>query len=445
MDKLLAYFSNPDVILADIHQWLDEHVLNTGGFLQLLAVVLAFAVAFGLAPMLRRRYLTRISARGETLDSSTRNLFLHKLILPGVWLVILWGLLLCLQAGGWSYDLVKIVVSLLTAWVIIRIGSSFIHDKTLAHTLAVVAWTLAALSILNLLAPAADLLDRISFPAGEMEVSLLSILLGIFYFVILLWLANLIANVVEGQLQTYAPLTPAIRVLVVKLLRILLVVAVFMIVIGSIGVDLTLFAVFGGALGVGIGFGLQKVVSNFVSGIILLLDKSIKPGDVIALGDSYGVVKSLNARYVSLETLDGIEHLIPNEELITTRVENWSYSYNRVRLHIPVGIHYKADVRLAMRLCLEAANETDRVLKSEDMLPICNLSGFGDSSVDLDILVWIDDPQHGTGNVQSQILLRVWDKFHEHGIEIPYPQRDLHLRSSDVNFAGSSSAGGDEH
>jgi len=438
MDKLRAYFSDPDTLLADAHMWLGEHVFNMGGILQLLAIALALAAARALAPILRRRYLARLARRGETLQSSTRNLFLHRLILPAAWLVILWVLLLCLRAGGWSFDLVRIVVSLLTAWVVIRLGSSFIRDQALAHTLAIVAWTLAALGILDLLAPAADMLDRVSLPAGDTQISLLTVILGVFYLVILLWLANLIANMAEDQLQSYSPLTPAIRVLVIKLVRIFLVIAAVLVAIGSIGVDLTLFAVFGGALGVGLGFGLQKVVSNFVSGIILLLDKSIKPGDVIALGESYGIVKSLNARYVSLETLDGIEHLIPNEELITTRVENWSYSYNRVRLHIPVGIHYKSDVRLAMRLCLEAAQETDRVLKHEDMRSICNLSAFGDSSVDLDLLVWIEDPQNGTGNVRSEILLRIWDKFREHGIEIPYPQRDLHLRSSDISLGGGA-------
>ncbi len=183
----------------------------------------------------------------------------------------------------------------------------------------------------------------------------------------------------------------------------------------------------GGAIGVGIGFGLQKIFSNLISGFILLLDKSIKPGDTIIVEGSYGRVDTLSARYVSVITRDGIEHLVPNEEMIVNRVENWSYSHNNVRLRIPVGVHYNSNVRKAIELCLQAADETERVLKSPK--PACLLKGFGDSSVDLEIRIWVRDPMNGCSNVKSQVLLSVWDKFHEHNIEIPYPQRDLHLRS----------------
>ena len=199
------------------------------------------------------------------------------------------------------------------------------------------------------------------------------------------------------------------------------------------GNHLTALTVFGGALGIGIGLGLQKVASNLVSGLTLLMDKSIKPNDVIAVGDTYGWIASLGARYAAVRTRDGIEHLIPNEELITQRVENWSHSDKTVRLKVPVGISYKSDVRLAMRLCLEAAGTVERVLAAPE--PRCLLRGFGDSSVDLEIRIWIDDPEEGRANVMSEVLLGVWDRFHEHGIEIPFPQRDLHLKSSDVRLA----------
>ena len=175
----------------------------------------------------------------------------------------------------------------------------------------------------------------------------------------------------------------------------------------------------------------------FISGIILLLDKSIKPGDVIAIGDTYGWVKSLNARYVSLETRDGVEHLIPNEELIITRVENWSFSNSRIRLRIPVGVHYNSDVRKAVKLCVEAASQPERILDEPKV--VCHLKGFGDSSVDLEIRAWIGDPQNGRSSVINEILLGVWDKFHEHGIEIPYPQRDIHFKNSlDINGPSGS-------
>ena len=177
----------------------------------------------------------------------------------------------------------------------------------------------------------------------------------------------------------------------------------------TVGIDLTAFAVFTGAVGVGIGFGLQKAVSNFISGISILIDKSIKPGDVISVGDTYGWVSSLGARYVSVVTRDATEYLIPNEQLITERVINWSYSTAEVRLKLPVGISYSADVRKAIELCQQAANETPRVLNQPK--PACLLKGFGDNAVNLELRVWINDPRNGVSNVKSEVFLRIWDNF----------------------------------
>jgi small-conductance mechanosensitive channel len=160
---------------------------------------------------------------------------------------------------------------------------------------------------------------------------------------------------------------------------------------------------------------------------MLLLDKSVKPGDVISVGESYGWVSSLGARYVSVVTRDGTEYLIPNEDLITHQVVNWSHTSSHVRLKIPIGISYNADVHKARALCLEAAAETPRVLKEPS--PVCLLLGFGDSSVELELRIWIQDPKNGVHNVKSDVLLLVWDKFHAHGVEIPFPQRDLHLKT----------------
>jgi small-conductance mechanosensitive channel len=177
----------------------------------------------------------------------------------------------------------------------------------------------------------------------------------------------------------------------------------------TVGIDLTAFAVFTGAVGVGIGFGLQKAVSNFISGLFILIDKSIKPGDVISVGNTYGWVSSLGTRYVSVVTRDAIEYLIPNEEVITERVINWSYSSAEVRLKLPVGISYGADVRQAIELCQGAASETRRVLSEPE--PVCLLKGFGDNGVDLELRIWINDPKNGVSNVKSDVFLRIWDKF----------------------------------
>ena len=222
--------------------------------------------------------------------------------------------------------------------------------------------------------------------------------------------------------------TPAAGVLFGKLIRVLLFTIAIVVGLNSVGIDLTAFAVFSGAIGLGIGFGLQKVFSNLISGVILIMDRSVKPGDVIAIGDTYGWINSLSARYVSLITRDGTEHLITNEEMISQRVENWSFSNRLVRLRIGFGISYRSDLRKAMELAIEAAGEPDRIL--EDPKPVCHLLGFGDSSVNLELRVWIRDPQNGLTNVKSQVLLGIWDRFQEHGVEFPFPQHDLHLKSA---------------
>jgi small-conductance mechanosensitive channel len=217
-------------------------------------------------------------------------------------------------------------------------------------------------------------------------------------------------------------------VLLAKLAKIFLVTVAVLAAVTSVGINWAALAVFGGAVGVGIGFGLQKVVSNLISGVILLLDRSIKPGDVIEVGETYGWINKLAARYTSVITRDGREHLVPNEDMITMPVINWTYSSTKVRRHIPVGVSYKADLRKAMDLMIAAALETPRVLDDPD--PKCLIKGFGDSAVNLELRLWIADPQNGVANVASDVMLKIWDKFHEHGIEIPYPQRDLHLISA---------------
>ena len=415
--KLLIWFEH----------WLTGSILIVDNLFQLGVILMSFAIAFWIGrPLAAKHRQWRIS-KGTPLISGTLPNALNALILHLTLFLLLCIYFVTAKNFGWPDSIIRIVISLLSAWIIIRLTATLIRADFWRITVAILAWSVAALNILGLLKPALMLLDSTAFQIGNLNISLLTLVKGFVYLVIFLWLANLVSNFIQQQLRKSSSLTPSAAVLTSKLIHITLVTAAFLMAISTVGIDLTLFAVFGGALGVGLGFGLQKVVSNFISGIILLLDKSIKPGDVISIGDTYGWVKSLNARYVSLDTRDGIEHLIPNEELITTRVENWSYSNNRIRLKIPVGVHYQSDVKKSIELCLEAADDTDRILETPK--PVCLLTGFGDSSVDLEIRLWINDPQNGISNVKSEVLLKVWDKFHQHGIEIPYPQRDLHIKS----------------
>jgi small-conductance mechanosensitive channel len=205
----------------------------------------------------------------------------------------------------------------------------------------------------------------------------------------------------------------------------------FAIALSTIGLDLSSFAILGGAIGVGIGFGLQKVVSNLVSGLILLIDRSIKPGDVIEIEGTYGWINSLRARYASVITRDGKEHLIPNEDLITNRVINWSFSDRNVRVRVPVGISYDANPRDAIKLCLDSANASARTLQNPE--PKCLVTGFGENSIDLELRFWIDDPSNGVGNIRSEVLLGIWDRFKENGVNIPFPQRDVRIIKGELS------------
>jgi small-conductance mechanosensitive channel len=231
----------------------------------------------------------------------------------------------------------------------------------------------------------------------------------------------------DDRLQRNMQLTPSAQVLFGKGVKFSLFTLAFVLALSSAGVNLTSLAVLSGAIGVGVGFGLQTIFANLVSGIILLFEKSIKPGDTVEMGGVYGVVRSLNARFTSVLTRDGKEYLIPNENLITNEVVIWTHTDPNVRLKIPVGISYDADPRLALRLMEEAARKVPRVLR--DPAPAGRLTGFGDNSVDLEVRIWIRDAEQGVVNVQSEVLLNIWDAFKAHSIEIPFPQRDLHLRS----------------
>ena len=325
-----------------------------------------------------------------------------------------------------SEGLIRPFTSAASAWAIYRLIAGFTKSRAWLRLIAVFAFSLAALHSFGLLRTTLDVLELFSFKVGDRTISFLGLLNGVAILLFLLWVSSLLGSSGEKKIRKLPHLPPSLQVLLIKILRVLLFFLSFVVALSTIGLDLSSFALLGGAIGVGIGFGLQKVVSNLVSGLILLLDRSIKPGDVIEIDGTYGWINSLRARYASVITRDGKEHLIPNEDLITNRVVNWSFSDRNVRVRVPLGISYGNDPRLAIDLCLEAALSVSRIL--QDPEPRCLLVGFGDNSVDLELRFWIDDPSNGVGNIRSAVLLAIWDKFKDNGIEIPFPQRDLHIK-----------------
>ena len=418
--------NSPAELWQFAEQWLFRHVLTWDAGLQ-LAFILA---AGGLALMLNRPLARLVNRIFEGLPETSRTQRLQHatdaLILPIAMVLVFWFINVIATALGFSGNLLRIATNLLGAWVAIRLASNFIASTYWARAFAVTAWAIATLSILHLLEPTVALLDGFAFTAGQTRVSAFIVLKGALVAGVMLWLAFALSRMLQGRIQQVPNLTPSVQVLISQAVKFALIVIALVAALNTVGIDLTAFAVFSGAIGVGVGFGLQKIVSNLISGIILLLDRSIKPGDVIEVGGTYGRVNSLGARYASVVTRDGMEHLIPNEELIVNQVVNWSFSTRNVRIRLPVGVSYEADVEQAMALMIEAMEETARVLKEPP--PNCLLTGFGDSSVDLEGRFWIGDPEGGMANVRSQVLLKIWHKFKDAGVEIPYPQRDLHLR-----------------
>ena len=348
------------------------------------------------------------------------------------WVVLLLAYLIGTYALKLNLPVIRFFVILEIAWIVIGLGSSFLRDRFWAQSVAGVAYLVTGLYGLALVEDSIALLEGMRFSIGEFTVSAWTIIAGIIAFALTLWIGLAVARVVETQIQRIPRMSASLKVLISKIIRIVLITIAIVTAIGSIGIDLSAFAFLGGAIGIGLGFGLQKVVSNFVSGIILLMDNSIKPGDVIEIEGTYGWINNLRARYASVITRDGTEHLIPNEDLITQRVINWSFTDDLVRVRVPIGVSYGSDPHKCIELVLDAANSTNRVLK--DPAPRCLLNGFGDSSVNLELRMWIADPSNGVGSVRSEVLLRIWDTFKENEVEIPFPQRDLHIRSSDVDF-----------
>jgi small-conductance mechanosensitive channel len=323
--------------------------------------------------------------------------------------------------------LIYITLILVVAWLVISVLSRAVRSRTLGRLLAVGVWTYVAISILGVNEQVADFLDSLSFSAGDLRISVLLVLKAAVLMSLTLWLAVSLGSFLDNRVQRSEELTPSLRVLVGKLLKILLISVAAVVALSGLGIDLTALTVFSGAVGVGIGFGLRSVASNLISGIIILLDRSIKPGDTISLGETFGWIRELRARFVSVVTRDGREYLIPNEDFITREVINWSFSDELVRLDVEFGVSYDADAHQVSALAIEAAASVERVVPSK--APVCWMTAFGDSSLSFILRFWINDPQNGLTNIRGKVLLALWDKFKEHGIEIPYPHREIIMRT----------------
>jgi small-conductance mechanosensitive channel len=423
--------------LNEISTWLIEAARSLGAevtspwfYLQLGLIMAGTGLAFAVGAAVRARVDLTSTAMGWP---APLRLFLRVVV--GSASTATFALLMAITriimaASTWPSRSYLIMTSarLALAWLIIRLVTSVLRNPFMVRLVSLSAWCVAALSITDQLDFVINLLDSVAIDLGGLRLTPLLLIKLAVLLAMALWLSNIASNFLEGRITQSRDLTPSIQVLLVKMMRLGLMVVAVAIVLSAVGINLSALAIFSGAVGVGIGFGLQKIVANFISGVILLADKSVKPGDLVTVGDNFGRISAMNTRYISVAAGDGREFLIPNEDLITQKVVNWTYTDKNTLVKVVFGTNYDADPRLVCKLAVEIAKATPRVTKLKP--PTCLLTEFAEAGMKFSLTFWISDPEAGMDNVRSDVMLSLWDAFKQEGIRVPYPVREIRVRGS---------------
>ena len=398
---------------------------------QAAALLACLTAALAFAWFVRRRLAAPV---GGDLERGLAGLA-RRLAFPLAALL----LVLCARwalAGHHSVSLLRVAVPLLTALAIIRSCAYMLRLVLPAGGLLAVferslgwlVWTGFALHVLGLAPAIIDYFDDVSFHVGKQRFSLLSIGEATLWVVVALLVTLWLAHLAEDRLAQAEGMEPTLRAMLAKLLRPLLVLVALLIVLPAVGIDLTALSVFGGALGVGLGFGLQKIASNYVSGFIIVLDRSVRIGDVVTIEKNSGQLTRMTARYVVVRGSDGTEAIIPNETVITSTVVNHSYSDPRICVSVPVQIDHEGDLDAATDILLAAARAHPRALA--EPAPRVTVAAFTENGISLELGVWIRDPESGGGPLRSDIYRTVWREFRARGIALARPQRDVRLQGA---------------
>ena len=400
---------------------------------QVAALVLCLWLGWIAERLVRARALATAESEGlkaQALRVGQRGL--RRLVFPLTALVLV--LVARVVIGQWHpVHLLSVAIPLLLAMAVIRsvlfvLRYSFPSAGWLAsfeRGFALFAWIIVALQITGLLPEIIELLDGVGIAVGKQKLTLWTLLQGVGAVLVTMLVALWIGGLVEARLNAAQGLDSNLRVVLSRLARALLIVIAVLIGLPLVGIDLTMLSVFGGALGVGLGFGLQKIAANYVSGFIILLDRSIRIGDTISVGADRGQVTQITTRYTVLKSLSGVEAIVPNEVLVSSVVDNESYTDPKMRVALPVQVAYGTDLERAMAILVAAAAVQPRVLADPE--PKAFVLAFADSGIDLEVGFWIGDPQNGTGQVRSDINLAIWKAFKVEGIEIPFPQREVRI------------------
>lgn len=402
--------------------------MNTPVVLWQLAIIVAAVVTAWMINGALRQYVMRHAPEHWKLAIGGIN----RVLFPLTSLVFVLSSQLILS--GWQHtSLLQLASRLLLAMAAIRLIVYFMRYvlpsggwlKALESVIAWSIWGALALHLTGVLPQLMQGLEDMRFNIGKNQVNLLLVLQALLTVIVTIFIALWLSRLLENRLMRAEHVNVNLRVILTKLIRIVLLFVATLIALSAVGLDITLLSVFGGALGVGLGFGLQRIASNYVSGFIILLDKSMQIGDVITADGHYGVVSDLRTRYLVLRKLDGTEVIIPNETLIVNSVINHSFSDHKARVQMPVQISYDSPLELAMRLISDIAVQHPRVLKVPE--PAVHINGFGESGIDLMLSIWIPDPEEGSASLQSEIYLDIWRAFQENNISIPYPQREVRI------------------
>ncbi|MBK7665445.1 MAG: mechanosensitive ion channel [Sterolibacteriaceae bacterium] len=398
---------------------------------ELSIIALCVAVAFLIARYVRSRRIADAHAAGRVAELGRRSVRRLTFPLAGI-VLLLFGRGLA-HLSGLPTQLFANAIALLAAMALIRMAvfalrTVFAPSGWLAsfeRGFAAIVWVLFALHVLGILPDVVAWMESVEFSVGAQNLSVWLVLQGAVTVLITVLAALWLSGLLETRLMASKELNASLKAVFSRLAKALLLLLAVLIALPMVGLDLTTLSVFGGALGVGLGFGMQKIASNYVSGFIILLDRSIQIGNMITVDRFRGEVLQINTRYSVLRSLTGVESIVPNEMLIASVVENETYTNPRVRISMPVQISYQSDLDLAMQIMTESARAQPRVLAEPP--PQAFVGGFADSGINLELGLWIGDPQEGTLGVRSAINLRIWREFKRQGVEIPYPQREVRL------------------
>jgi small-conductance mechanosensitive channel len=410
---------------------------------QLGVILICLGVSWVIARILRARLhraRTQAGVEEEALKFGAAGL--DRVLNPAiVWILLLIGRGV-LEQYGLAIKLLNVAIPLSSSLVIIRLAvyllrQAFPTGSWLRNSERAVAWTMwigAVLHITGLLPHIRAWMDELALPLGMHRISLLNIIEGTFSVALTIIVAMWIGRLVENRVMALQRMDVSLRVVIAKAVKALFLVFAVLIALPLVGIDVTVLSVFGGAVGVGLGFGLQKIAANYISGFAILLDRSIKLGDLVTIDNRHGEVTRLTARYVVVRSADGTEAIIPNESVITSTVVNHSYSDRLARIDLPVQVAYQTDLRLALETLLALARAAPRVVKVPE--PVAFVKNFGESGIDLELMVFINDPEAGRANLKSELSLQIFDAFRAKGIEIPFPQRDVRIVGNPLPTGG---------